>query len=450
LSYHFPPSVSAGALRWEKLARFAAERGYGLDVVALSPESLSARDDARLAELPAGLTLTGVPEPGLWSDAIERRASALRPKPAVAAGELDGGRAVVRARPASLPPEEIRWSLSRRGLLRAWWSWQGWARDRHWARAAAAKGAALVDPRTLAVITCGPPHMVHVAGSRLARRIGLPHVMDMRDPWSLPRRQPEELASPLNFALARRAERRAIRNADLVVANTDALRDALRARYPERSAHIITVMNGYDEEPVPVPSPSGVRFNVVYAGAIYLDRDPGGFLRAAGRVASRLGLTPEQFGIDFLGTGDTCGGRPLRTLAHEAGVSEFVTIHPRKPRQEALAFLAGSTMLLNLPQDSPYAIPSKVFEYLQFPCWILALAAPGTPTAEVLRGTGVDVVTPDDDPGIERVLTMRLEQFRQGERPGPVAGRHHLSRAVQAGSFFDALEQRLRERGAAS
>src|SRR5262249_5100160 len=33
VSYHFPPDRAVGALRWRKFARYAAERGWALDVI---------------------------------------------------------------------------------------------------------------------------------------------------------------------------------------------------------------------------------------------------------------------------------------------------------------------------------------------------------------------------------------------------------------------------------
>jgi hypothetical protein len=442
LSYHFPPSTTTGALRWEKLARFVAERGYGLDVVGLAPESLESRDDARLAALPTGTRFTGVPETGHWAEHVEAKAWAIsRGKPS---GSWPSGEVTGAIRPGSVAPEQIRWSLRPRDLLRAWWSWKNWARNRRWALAAARRAAGLIQPGVhRAIITCGPPHMVHYTGGRLARRVRLPHIMDLRDPWSLPRRQAEELASPLNFALARRCEAKAVHDAALIVANTDPLRDAMRSRYPERSSRMVTVMNGYDDDELTGPSPGGTRFTVTYAGALYLDRDPRLFLRAAGRMVRSLALTPEQFGIEFLGTGNEFAGIPLRRMSAEEGVAAFLTIHPRRPRTDALAFLAQSTMLLNLPQDSPYAIPSKVFEYLIFPSWILALAAPGSPTALALAGVGVDLVAPEDVDGITTVLTARVQAFLRGERPGPIAGRERLSRASQAKIFLDELDRLL-------
>lgn len=449
LSYHFPPSTAAGALRWEKLAGFAAERGYELDVVGLAPESLESRDDARLAVLPKGTRFTGVPKTGHWAEHVEAKAwefsrgrSGGNEPAGHGAGDVQTGRTA--SRPASVAPEEIRWSLRPRDLLRAWWSWKNWARNRRWAVAAARRAADLIQGGGhRAIISCGPPHMVHYTGGRLARRARLPHIMDLRDPWSLPRRQTEELASPLNFALARRCEAEAVAGAELIVVNTDPLRDAMRSLYPERSSRIVTVMNGYDNDELSAPPRRSSRFTVTYAGALYLDRDPRLFLRAAGRMVRSLGLTPDQFGIEFLGTGDEYAGVPLRTIASEEGVAAFLTIHARKPRAEALAFLAQSTMLLNLPQDSPYAIPSKVLEYLVFPSWVLALAAPESPTALALAGVGVDLVAPGNVDHITTILTARMQAFLRGERPGPITGRERLSRASQARILFDELDRLL-------
>ncbi|MBK9692204.1 MAG: hypothetical protein IPO73_11055 [Gemmatimonadetes bacterium] len=74
--------------------------------------------------------------------------------------------------------------------------------------------------------------MVHEAARRLAARTGLPLVVDMRDPWSLVNRLPEDLASPVVYWMAGRFEPRAVREAMLVVTNTAAARRELQARYP--------------------------------------------------------------------------------------------------------------------------------------------------------------------------------------------------------------------------
>src|SRR3989442_148876 len=63
ITYHFPPDAAVGALRWQKLARHAAERGWGLDVIALHPAQVKSADPDRLADLPAGVRVYGIPLP---------------------------------------------------------------------------------------------------------------------------------------------------------------------------------------------------------------------------------------------------------------------------------------------------------------------------------------------------------------------------------------------------
>jgi hypothetical protein len=443
LSYHFPPSTTTGALRWEKLARFAAARGYGLDVVGLAPESLESRDDTRLAALPKGTTFIGVPEDeGHWSERAEQAAwTLLRGRPRAPSGGSEDRAPVGSTRPGSVAPEDIRWSVRPRDLLRAWWAWKHWARDARWARAATLQAERLIRPGVhRAIITSGPPHRVHRDGGRLATRAGLPHVMDLRDPWSLPRRMPEHVASPLAFRLAARAERRAVHGAALVVLNTASLHRAMATAYPKAADRLLTVMNGWDEDSIPSRARVGGHFSVVHAGSVYLDRSPATFLAAARQVIDRLQLTPAEFRIEFLGPAPE-GAATINRDAANRDMSAFVHVLPRKLRVDALAHLAGATMLLNLAQDSAYAIPSKVFEYLQFNAWVLALANPGTPTHDVLLNTGVDLASPADIPAIAGQLGRRIESYRRGERPGPIAGRDRLSRASQAAVLFDALEK---------
>src|SRR5207247_4856908 len=66
ISYHFPPDAAVGALRWQKLARYAAERGWGLDVITLDPACLARTDPTRTEDLPAGVRIYGIPARPVW------------------------------------------------------------------------------------------------------------------------------------------------------------------------------------------------------------------------------------------------------------------------------------------------------------------------------------------------------------------------------------------------
>ena len=256
ITYHFPPGRAIGGRRWQKLSTFAAKRGWSLDVITADPAELPARDDGALAELPPGTRVFGVRTPTVWRDSIEdglRRR--LRPRASSAASApVPGPRGPTG--PVSYARSDLRWwPSSLRDLIRARDAMRWNGSDGRWAGSAARLGKRLAAERPyLACITCGPPHMAHDAGRRLHRRLGTPHIMDLRDPWSLVDRIAEHLASPVWFALARRHERRAVASASLVVMNTAPAAEAMRVAYPEAAGRILSVPNGYDEEPVPAQS----------------------------------------------------------------------------------------------------------------------------------------------------------------------------------------------------
>lgn len=443
ISWHFPPGQGAGALRWQKLAVHAARRGWALDVITAHPSSLAASDPSRLLELPPGTRVWGVPAPRRpWREAGDRMRAALAARRRSGAGE---GRAWAPAAPRDPVAEvawraELRWSPSPASLARACRAWRSFADEDRWARAAERAARTLLRPAVhRAVVTCGPPHMVHRAGARLARAAQLPLVMDMRDPWSLAPATLRETGSPLWYALAERHEGAAVDAAALVVANTAAAAEALRGAYPRAAERIVAVMNGCDDDPLPPRREDG-RFVVAYGGSIYIDRDPRALFRAAARVIRETGVGPERFGLEFVGHVEAFGGAPLRALAEAEGIGAYVAVHPRRPRAEALRMLAGASVLLSLPQGVELAIPSKLFEYMQFPAWVLAVAAPGGATERLLRGTGADVVAPADEEGLARAIATRLAQWSAGERPRPLNADGRFSRRRQAEILFDALE----------
>ena len=96
-------------------------------------------------------------------------------------------------------------------------------------------------------------------------------------------------------------------------------------------------------------------------------------------------------------------------------------------------------MLVSLPQDSHLAIPSKVFEYMRYEAFMLALAEPQSATAQLLRDTPADVVRPDDVEALADVLRRRYLEHREGRRPQRIASDRRFSRRAQAERLFAAI-----------
>jgi hypothetical protein len=454
ISFVFPPSQESGSLRWQKLSHYIAERGWALDVVTLHPSCIQypPPDPRRLADLAPGTRVYGVRTPtlrlGKAVHAVWRLFRWLRSRMPGSRVQTTGSDATPAAsvgamRPGSVASTDVRWALSSsRGFIRAYSAWLYYAHLGRWARDAATLAQRLIEPTVHeAVITSGPPHMAHEAGRLVSRKTGLPFIMDMRDPWSLVQRLIEGFASPVWLLLARRHERRAVDQAALVVTNTEPFRRAMSRLYPEAADRVITVMNGCDEGPIPA-SRHGPRFVVVYAGTIYIDRDPRILFRAAARLIADLALTPADFGISLLGYVDRYDAVPVSQIASEEGLDGFVTIEPPRPHRETLDFLAQATMLVSLPQDADLAIPAKIFEYLRFDAWVLVLAGRNSAPALLLEDSGADLAAPNDLERIVAVLRGRFLQHRQGTRPTRIARDGRFSRRGQADILLEAIATR--------
>lgn len=438
-SYHFPPGTAAGAQRWDVFTRVGVERGWTFDVITAA--------DVGAVSADAPIRAHRVPHRPHW---INRSVNALMARRA--AGRPDAGAAVDGAvAPATssaaigdqvLRKDEVHFPRTgddlrrnvRAGLLHL--SWVPWMQD------ATTAGRALLRTRRYdAVLSSGPPHLGAEAARRTARAAGVPLIVDFRDPWSLIDVLPHWYASWTYYALAERYERRSIAAARLGVMNTSRATDAMRARYPR--ADLVTVPNGFNGD-APIAQHDPARFLMVFAGNIYLDRDPRPLLAAVSQVVRELGLTPDAFTLRFIGGELAYGGRSVTTLATDAGIPDgMVEARDAMPRRALFAEMAAAAMLVNLPQGAQLCIPSKVYEYLHFPAWVLGLEPAGSATHDVLHAVGADLAHPTDVATIAAHVRTRVLAYRAGERPAPLAAPDEYSSPVEGHRFFDAVESRV-------
>lgn len=442
LSYYFAPSRAVGGLRWQRFSHFLAAAGVGLDVITLDPASLAAADSGRLADLPAGMRLFGVPEPVLTANRVENwMASAKR---VLRPGKPRGTAPAAGAAPTAVIAEHSEHRddiLAAAGLIppirRTWNVLKYYARFDTWASDAETTARAILGPEHRGILSSGPPHSAHEAARRLSRISRLPFIVDMRDPWSQVERVPSFVACPAWYRIAEKKERRVLAEASRLFMASPRAANVMIREYPAYADKISAILNGCDETIMPAASQS--RFLVAYAGSVYLDRDPRPTFRAAAQVIRELRLSPAQFGIEFMGRVQGYQGQSLEKLAAEEGVGDYVKLWPIRPREEALAFLAGAAVLLSLPQDSDLAIPAKLYEYMQYDAWILAMTEPESATSDLLRATGADTVSARDIDGIARILRERYLSFTRGERPRALAREERFTRGYQAGQLLQAI-----------
>ncbi len=461
VSYHFPPSGEVGGLRWQKFSRHFAGRGYDLDALTLPPEQAEERDPVRLRDLPESIRLYGVTAAPSHADRVEDLVHDLVGPlhrwlgAGGSSGEKGANEPADAVRPARFRDRITDGSFSARDVYRTYRALVRHLEGRRWAKRAARLGRRLAEENDYrAVVSSGPPHSTHTAARRISREGDLPLVLDFRDPWSLMTWIPEDIACPAWLRLARAREKECVEAARLVVVNTDAHREAMAREYPGASDRLVTVLNGYDEEDRPAGELGGESdreedtFRVVYTGSIYGRRDPRDFFRAAGGLVEDHGLDPDDLQIDFMGDADEYGERSVDALARSAGLGGHFRVLGPRPRSEALELCSKASLLLSLPQRTELCIPTKIYEYMMFDSWLLALESEGSATERLLRDTRADVVRPGDVEGIRRTLETRFREWTAGRRPDPIVGDDDYSRRTQAHRLVDHLEEHVS--GAAS
>lgn len=431
ISYHAPPSNEVGALRWAGMAGPLAEKGWGLDILALDPAALRTRNDALLASLPAGTRLYGIPDEQPPFDRMVDRLLGLRrrlrrglnrPAPPAPRG------AVLADTAAGHP-------MTLRDAVNGFHAWREYVRGGNWARRAARTGFNIFEPGVHRwVASTAPPQMSHEGGRLLSKWTGLPFLADFRDPWRF-----SEWVSlgPAWLRLAAKYEPRVVEQSSLTVVNVEPVRSVMQGAYP--TARIVTITNGVDEGAIPAP-PAGRRFVIGYPGGIYLGRDPGPVFDAVGRMVQDLHLAPADIGLEFMGFFEPHIRARLEQLTEAHGIEPYVVVHNGQPRPKALEFMAGCAVLVALQQGSDLAIPAKLFEYMRFPAWLLVVAGQASATAHLLRGTEADVHEPGDVEGIQAALTARYRSLQHNGRPAPLGNEQRFARRYQAGRLLAAMD----------
>lgn len=438
VSAAYPPSAEIGALRWQKIAESARERGWTIDVILMDPTDPSLRDERLLAHVPPGARLYDVP---LRDVPVQRAEARVRRMLRGGGGNGSSPSGATSAAPSTAGSGQGR--AAQPGLLgrvlRAYRARVHFAQWNDWAARVAQVGIALAkETKYHAIVSSGPPHFAHAAAREIALASARPLAIDLRDPWFSDDVEPPELRGDTWRSLTAADERRTVERAALVVVNTDSCRAMMAERYPARASRIITIMNGADADVQPAGA-LGPSFIISHTGSLYSGRDPRILFRAVAKVVERLALAPGDLHIHFMGD-DVYEGRPLTALAADCGVADFTVVERRRPRAEALKLIQSSAMVVLLPQQHVHSIPGKVFEYVQLAAWPLIIADTGTATEMLLRNTGADVLAPDDVDGVADAIATRYRAFRAGERPTPLNADGRYDRARQTSLLLDALE----------
>ncbi len=239
-----------------------------------------------------------------------------------------------------------------------------------------------------AVLSTFPPVSTHLAGLWLKKKYGVKWIADFRDPLM------GNAAVRSRIPVRKLLERAILKNADVVIVNTEYAAEKLRKSYPQRAHKVHAVWNGFDPDDrvqaaTPPPRPRRI---LIHPGDIYSFRHPGRVLLSMDRLISR-NLVPKDLGVVLQGDMD----RPWNGIDDSAfdGLMTREWLECRNHRvstDEARKLTAEAEYLLLLDVTGPvsgYQVPAKLFDYLCIGRPILVMTTRNSSVDWILSKSGV-------------------------------------------------------------
>jgi Glycosyl transferase 4-like domain len=257
-----------------------------------------------------------------------------------------------------------------------------------------------------AVLTIVAPNVMMPLGHVLSRKLGVPHIIDLRDDFA-DRHRVEPITRSYQHLLNSYGGF-FIRRAAAVSVVSPVTVDRFRAEGVDATL----IMNGYVEDhfsSVPwetPPAKSDGPLRLVHLGWLGDFRSVAPLLRAVAGLspAAQAEVSVEQYGLIDPGQED---------ILHASACA--TRVRPQIPHSEAVSVMRDADVLLVIPGDRhPAAMTGKLFEYLRARRHILLIAGDGA-ARTLANAAGIEsIAAPGDTAGLVEILQGLLARKRGG------------------------------------
>jgi hypothetical protein len=417
LAYFFPPRGGAGVQRSVKFAKYLPQFGWKPLVIAhggMADNASGVMDPTLLKDLPPG--------------AIVRYTALMQ-------GEKDQYfRAQKKWRQPLFATDPMAW----------------------WAAPATRLGLELAEEyKPQAVFVTMSPFTAADAGVALKRKLQIPLIFDLRDPWALD--ETRIYSTSWHGRRDWRKMREALSEADLVIMNTPEAAAAVERRFgsgapasdtgPRIKGRVVSITNGYDAEDfgqaTPQPSPPDV-LRIVHTGMFHSElaiiwdkvfaklgilhklkhvrrpinlwtRTPRYLLAAMEQVIARKAIPADKLELVLVGE----VSKEDERLVLSSPVSRNVKLLGYRSHGESVSWVESADLLflpLHTPLDRGPAliVPGKTYEYLGSGRPILAMGPPGDMRNFVVETRSGTAIGGDDVPAAAEALVRFYNAKKDG------------------------------------
>ena len=391
ITYYWPPSGGAGVQRMLKFAKYLPRFKVKPYILTVSNPTYPVYDESLKEDIP--------PEAAIYTS------KSLEPF------QLYGFLAGKTKQDVAQPTTALKQTKSLSAKAARWVRGNLFIPDARagWLLTARKKALDLVQQYGIeAVITSGPPHSVHFAGSYLKKKAGVRWIADFRDPWTrihynqvLPR---TSIAKNIDLKL----ERSILQKADEVLVVSPAMAN-IQEQIQNRSYQVIP--NGFDPDDFRVISQekstsTSPKLTIRHVGSVSENSVPGGFFRALAEMGVKNSLN-----VEFVGSIHT----GVMEQVSAFGLEAIVTHVPYLPHDEAIAKMQSADMLLlSIPkvENNELILTGKLFDYLAARKPILLLGPEKGDAAKIINELQAGTATGHGEiTKIKTILAKAIQKY---------------------------------------
>lgn len=289
-----------------------------------------------------------------------------------------------------------------------------------------------------AIISTGPPHSMHLIALGLKKKLNIPWLADFRDPWTNIDFFKELTLTSWAEKKHKSLEKEVLTTADKVVCVGKTWGEELEVLC-NRKVDIIN--NGFDPDDFDLKEaiPLDAKFSIVHLGMFSKGRNHEVFWKALAELCAEDESFKNDLQLKFYGKLDVSAKEYMLKYQLEAQTEFFEYV----PHNEIVKVQFSSRVLYLSVNNTPNVkgiMTGKIFEYLAVKRPILCIGLEEGDAAEVLKNTGVGLISGFED--LEKLkanIRILYQQYKKGEDQVSGAQIEQYSRKTQTAQLAELL-----------
>jgi len=357
ITYYWPPAGGPGVQRWLKLSNYLLENNVKPIIYTPSNPKYPSIDESLLKDVNPEIEVIKQPifEPfGNLFSKIRKKGIPKKKDQSI----LDKFLIYLRGN-LFIPDSRIFWVNSSVGFLSKY----------------------ILENNIESIITTGPPHSLHLIGLKLKSILNITWYADFRDPWT-------KINYHKKLKLSLRSKKKHLQLENKVLSSCDRIivtSNKLLKEYNEiTETPISLITNGFDYQKLQLELDK--KFSITHIGRLLPERNPKILWNALKELCTINKNFKNNLKINFIGN----VSENLRKEIKTNNLENSVVYHNYIKYNDTIPYLIKSQILLLIESDdkeSSYAIPAKIFEYINSGRPIIAIGPKDSEIKQIIDET---------------------------------------------------------------